>query len=309
MRLALSALLFLAACATSPSTPPRPAAQASLSFAWPEDLALRVRYERHRERDGEVVERGVATYLQRSLAQPAGERRLVVEGVEVSEDSSPTMKQMASLPMPTLVIDASGEPLRVEDVQKTVDLLVAQTGATGDKEQALRTLLGSSISAGVLDEWRSWIGNWRSKTLREGEPISESLSAPLPGGIETIRLELTSSLVGRSPCPVASARECVTLHFISRPAAEDLPKVVEGLLSQAFAAAGLTGEQRPKIADAEVRSEVTLVAEPSSLIPHALERTRRTRIRFTLADGRELESAQLDTNRYTYETVASGATP
>lgn len=296
--------LLANACATTGAQEPAPSSREAdaetvrLRFAWPSGLALQVAHSVAKERtgpQGPQRERSAMRYVLRAEPHPEG-LLIRYEDMRLDEGGDQAamaqLQQVAARLQPQLVVDPQGQFVRLEGVaalrQATLEL--AQQLLQDQPPEAQRVsaqMMAKMTSDEVLtararEEWDLLVGMWAGLDLTRGEALRGTSSAPMPLVTgKTIDLEVERSFQGYAPCSeAAGAPRCARLVFTSRPDPEQTKAVLASIFGPLLEAAAKPGAAPPPllIRDFDTRNEVELLAEPDSLRPHRLVRSRATRL-------------------------------
>jgi hypothetical protein len=257
----------------------------ALRFGWPAGLDVRVESteEKTRESDGSSRDARVAMrYRMRTERHDEGLRVSYADYEVLAAPDAPegspqarldTMLQRLGATIPSLVVSPEGALLRLDDLgplqqqlQSMIDDLLEQ--APGIPE-GLRTMLRSSASVEALtaraaEDWNLHVGTWHGADFEPGalyeletvEPLPLLNNAELP-----MRFEFAIEDV--LPChDGADAPQCVLLVMNSAADPDTVRRLISGMLE---GMPGSTGFE-----SLEVNNHATLLAEPSTLLPHRL---------------------------------------
>lgn len=304
MRRLIPCLLVASACASTPTPPPQPTPapeeRLTLRFRWPDGLEATVKNESHRIRDARPPAHLSSTSTMR-VELRGSEVWLHTENAQSTGDELAVM--LSGLPMPIQVVSTSGQFLRLEETQRTVEGLMARLPGMRQpsKRAAMEKLLVSSLEQGVRDDWNVLVGVWAGQELTLGQSVrtqSEGQVAAL--GDATIRLNVTLTAHERVSCRSGESElRCVRLSFESVPDPADLRSALPKLLRSVLTHAGAESADKVEVKDAEIVNRAELIAEPDTLVPHRLEVRKHTRL-VLAADGKELPMEARDESRFVY---------
>lgn len=321
----LFCLLAAPAAAQKPAEKPVPAAAPApdtvrLRFNWPVGLTARVTAQRVRTRLVEGTAdstTNAATY--HLTVRPHARGRLIqfhdweIPGLaELTNPDVPVeefvnlQERMAGL-MPSLVVDTSGSFVaieRVDAMQREMDALLNAAGGTDSLKPEARELLGRLRSPEMLtavaeSEWNALAGTWIDADLVVGLVYETEYELPFPlfPGV-MLPMVQEFSAVARVPCTDRdSVPRCVELESFVYPDADALRAVLDRLMQAAAT------DTTPQIEDFDMETEIRLIAEPATLIPHRLAVIKRVTVSVP-EQGKTTETNQIDskTTRYEYGT-------
>lgn len=196
---------------------------------------------------------------------------------------------------PGYIINASGEFLRVTDLARlkaAADTLFQPLFASLDSvspqargliEQALSE---QNMTASMAQAWNSMVGTWIDAEWEVGAVYEVRTEEPIPllPGL-TVPMTLQFSAAGRVPCDDGAAgNSCVELQMLSTPDSAGMQEV----LRQVFERFGNQPEMQSVLeamSSMEVENEITVVTEPSTLVPHVVVLEKRVRVLVKPTDG------------------------
>lgn len=299
MRPALFAALVFLGCASAPSPAPSSSPDAiPLVFGWPEALVLDVQFSQTKQLGEQQPTPISMTYRQESLAQEDGLRKLASTALKVTLPEGEAGKAIEALPVPALVIDAKGDPVRVEDLDRLLNVLLTAQNAPEERKDELREVLLPAFESGLLDDWRTSIGYWRGRAYVPDEEQVHETTIVFSG--EPIQMRVTSRMTPPRPCrESAPEQRCVrlTAHIVPLPGSRE--KVGEGI-ARMWRNAAPQGVPRFTTKDVEFSMSTELLAEPGTLIPWAFRRAKTMRAKLVFENGSEHDFSSVEQNDYTY---------
>jgi hypothetical protein len=313
---ALLALLSLPASASAQVADTTGSDVVKLSFAWPEGMAAGVDLQRTRVRSrggSEDTSAVRVTYNLAVVAHPEG--RLIrytdfaTPGLSGISESQQQILQAVSSVVPSYVVSADGELLRVDRLAEVRERMLGwmreavDTAAAGNLGELLSGMLSEeALFAVAAQEWNALVGAWIGAELEVGSAYEVEGDEPVPmlGNVSIpYRYELGAS--ARVPCrPEETDPACVELILRSYPDPQQLQPHLEAFLQRLMEAAGVSGSlPRLSYKQFEIENEIVLIAEPATLIPHALTIVRSVTAVMDVG-GREQGGADFQTARYSY---------
>jgi hypothetical protein len=279
-----------------PATPAPPETVA-LVFAWPADLVATVdaTWRRSQSLNGQAAAPAEASarYTLRTEPVPEG-LRVVSERFEFPEPLSPLATTVdagvasiggPSLPVsllsPTLVVDAQGEVLRVEDVERVAEfwrhaLAGAAPASPGGaaRAESLSAMLFSerALTQRASQSWNQIVRAWAGTSLELGVEYEVSDPANAEGGAASVPTRRHHSAAERVPCrPDLGDTDlrCVRLELVAEVDPEALARASSQRL-RALMEKAAPGEVIPDdmFRRFENVQRVTVITEPDTLRPH-----------------------------------------
>lgn len=288
----------------------------SLAFAWPVGMRASIELERVLVRSvgGARDSASLRLAYELEVADHAKGRLIHYSNFSAPElvgisDTEHRMIQLASSIVPTYIVSDAGELLevhRVSELRSTILDWMRQAVDTvsGDGlEQFLDQMLTEeTLFALAAQEWNALVGNWIEAALEIGAAYELEAEEPLPmlgNALVPYRYELGAS--ARVPCrPGADKLDCVELILRSYPDPDELQPHLQAFLQRMLDAAG-PGDEMPPLSYKRlaIESEVVVVAEPQSLIPHALTIARVVEATMDVG-GVEQEGGEYRVARYVF---------
>jgi hypothetical protein len=106
-------------------------------------------------------------------------------------------------------------------------------------------------------------------------------------------------IVGRVPCiENSNSKDCVELHLVAAPDEAALKALLKKMMDMAI---NLPAGNAPVFEEMKVETEITLIAEPATLIPHWYSQTKTTGGSFRAGNERgSFSQVEEQTATYTY---------
>ncbi len=288
------ALALLVGCAgasrqATPAGQPADLRPVTLRFAWPDGFRVRIDLRHEATRTGRPPTHAVVR--QQLETEQRNHETWVFTRDSRGEGDEPDLELNLKIGEALVyVVSREGALLRVEGLEKAIDLL------KGDVEEN-REQVRASLVRMATEDWAVTAGAWRGRRLEERKPQHERVEgsvALIPGIPASLDVEL--GLEGRVSCIEGQEPRCVQLRYVSVPAPSGKDALLERLR------AGISPEDGV-LEDAAARYEATIVTEPDTLIPYRLlvRQQLRLRIRPPAGDVREVEEQTSDDYRFTQE--------
>jgi len=282
--LALAAALTLgAASATAQQAPADSVAPDTvrLTFSFPVGLEATVSYTRVIERE----EGGPATrieidgeYAMHVHPHPSG---LLIEHLDpiatrfqatpplAADDPKRVVYSTLGAPPSDWVVSGDGELLGLSGLDalegSITQMLAPLALDEGQTQAALAELMGEpQLMGSARDLWRAMVEAWVDSDLVVGESLAseaEETNPIIPSVVLPYRYEYT--LVSMEPCP-APGGSCAHLRMVSFPDPRELTRVMSDALQQ-LGLPTLSFERLVQL------TTMTVLADPATLLPHALE--------------------------------------
>ncbi|MEJ2540053.1 MAG: hypothetical protein P8188_08805 [Gemmatimonadota bacterium] len=325
-RTLLLTLLLAAGPLRAQDAPTTGAETVTLTFGWPAGLSARVERESARTtfaEDGPVQVTVRMAHRMDVEQDPRG--RLVtytdfqvdpIEGIAPGEQA---LVQRLTASLPGYVVSEDGELVGVTGLEELragmrtwLDSLIqAETSSLEEAAQAARFLMPitdqalseEALLASVSQEWTMLVDAWTGREMELGrtEVIDTEEALPIPGApVVPYRYEL--SAIARVPCRDGDEDAgCVQLSLVSFPDPETLSEALGSFVTEMAEQMG-TAPGQMRYEEVDARAEITLVAEPATLIPHALTVTERSRIT-VVVDGETQSGGRDETKevRFRYD--------
>ena len=237
-----------------------------------DDGGLRVRY-----RDFEFLEiagRKVDTPAMREALAPALAMASAIPDYVVAADGA--------------FVEADGLD---EMARRVVERLSAsEGGAAADRAAAMfaRPKTRQLLTSAVAKYWDAWAGTWIGWDVPEGDNRMVDSKDPVLGVAVPARRRLSNF----GPAPGHAG--CIRL---TKAMAASGPEVKRALASILQGVAGETADIDAEIAEAAMRSEVTVITDPKTLCPRVVETEQVMRVRRT-GDDEAIE--QVESHRYEF---------
>ncbi len=283
----------------------------ALHFGWPAGLRIEVAtfWERSRRR-GELARehRGHSRHEIRTERAAGGALRIRTLHDPPADDGGPVETRLdarVSSLMPDYVVGGEGDFLGIVDVERLRDDLRlflrdlfpgGPQGVDGDAlvDGLTREDLLESAAAG---EWNWLVGAWAGGDLEIGAVYAYDEPGTLAAlGGAAVRTHHRFTLLGRTSCrDDGRGAECVELAIRSEADPVDIERAIDHATAPG-AGPPVRGRQggapdHEVIEELSVLTEVRLITEPHTLLPHRFEQTRATQGR-ALAGGAPVEFEQ-----------------
>lgn len=288
----------------------------ALTFAWPETLKATVHVDKSKVRSttDQAPQRMSLGTSYEMLATRGGTGTLLrfgtvtLDASQRSDIPQPVMAQLQEvlrMGMPSYKVSTEGSFAGVQDVEQYRDrireLLMKEVPAASDPQARARmerVVDARLLNALAESEWNSIVGAWMGATLEVGQEYELMTQQPLPiGRQQMVKTRMTFAIVRRLPCERAGVTlQCVEVEMTNVPEAGEFTKAVADLARELSG-----GKADGPVPTMEVSTEVRLVTEPDTLVPHAYTRTKRLRVQMQEA-GKDQELVDLEESRveYTY---------
>jgi len=276
----------------------------SLRFAWPAPARARVTYRRTRLRTGSP--RGTFTARYEALAEPTPEGLRVTTRATTWRGDLPFARALArdAIRASEAVVQrvgADGEFLGLEGIDALRPVLArVLDDAKVPPEQAERALALALVETRVEAEelWNLAVGFWTGADLRVAETYAMQSEAELPllPGVRAPHA-VEFSVRRRVPCAAAErASRCVEAVLRSVPDRAALERAAPQLLARVLPAGAEPAEGAVK--DLAAESELVLVTDPATLLPHRLVWTKA--VRLGAREKGPADAEQVDRVEYDY---------
>ena len=229
-------------------------------FGWPDDFHAQVSLDHRTIRDGNRSTRALVRH-QLSAERKNGDLWVRVSNIEGEGDEPDLRLNLAIGETLVQVVSRDGAFKRAEGLDQAMAILRRAEGgeSAGDKAR-------ESIRRQVREDWEQTVGAWRGRRLVEGQTAKAEQEAPLsllPSVLGVMDVEYLYR--GRVACEEGQPElRCVELWRRMRPARKSQQEIL------AQVAAGLPPPQASALRAVTASSEVDLVTEPDTLIPHRL---------------------------------------
>lgn len=270
----------------------------SLRFDWPVGLTARVEQQWLKEKsspsrtDSILV---VSSFRMRVDAHPRG-RLISIDSMSIPQlsagaDSNEFVQQLVNqlgVLMPSYVVNNEGEFVEVADIARmksAVDSLLApmlrsMSELSPQAHAFIRSMISEqTLTASAAQEWNAMVGTWVGADWEVGavyEVEAEEASPIMPGLV--IPMHYQFSAVERIPCTEAdTSLACTELRMVSTPDPEATKAAVQKLFGQLGVSEG--EEVLTAFESMEVENELTVIANPATLVPYLVVREKRVRVR------------------------------
>ena len=263
---------------------------ASLRFAWPEGMRLRVSM-RHEARRGDQPRRGA---MVRHLVVVEGRgdelwvrnRNFQAQGNE--EDLEQNVRIAEAL---VQVVGRDGAFRRAEGLEEGVAVVAPDS-------EAERARLRDTMARAAAEDWEATVGAWRGLTLTAGAMRRKEVAAsvPLVPGVP-VEVSVEYGLEAMVPCgEEETERRCAALVYRGEPTASGRPAATQRLREALRHAEGGV-----ELEDFSARFEITMVTDPATLVPRRMTSRQELRMRVRLDDGRVREIEERSEDEYRFE--------
>jgi hypothetical protein len=287
----------------------------ALRFGWPTGMKATVDATRFRERASAGKADTTAFEFRYSMdvgAHPEG--RLIRSGgftFGPAGDASGAevigVNEQLSALVPTIIVNPAGAFVRTDNVgalNAKMDSMLAPVRndkLTPELRQLLANLTSeSTLNALAAQNWNAGVGIWAGADFEIGAVYESEEPAPIPffPG-ETLPMVTQFEIVGRVPCIEDSGRtDCVELHLIAAPDETALKALLKKMMDMAV---NLPAGNAPIFEQLRIETEITLIAEPATLVPHWYSQTKTTGGSFKVGnEAGSFSQVEEQTAAYTY---------
>jgi hypothetical protein len=287
----------------------------ALRFGWPAGMKAVVNATRFRARASAGKADTTAFEFRYSMeVSPHAEGRLIRSGGFTFGDADNAAdaevvgvtEQLSAL-LPAIIVSPQGAFVRTDNIgalKAKMDSMIAPV--RNDKHSPeLRTLLAnltaeSTLNAIAAQTWNAGVGIWVGAEFELGAVYESEEPAAIPffPG-ETLPMVTQFEIVGRVPCIEESGRtDCVELHLVSSPDEAALKALLKKMMDMAV---DMPAGSPPIFDEIKIQTEITLIAEPSTLIPHWYSQTKSTGGSFRVGnEPGSFSQVEEQTAAYTY---------
>lgn len=217
-----------------------------------------------------------------------------------------SLAERAAAMVPKVVVDPAGTFIRVEDVdvvRARLDSLVTQLldpQEAAAVRETLETMVTAEALAGLAaQEWNAIVGRWAGEDLVIGMKygFDEQAALPMiPGAAVTMVSEF--SIERRTSCVEAGTdADCVQIRLVSRADSAAVRELLAQFTERLLATPGLG----IAFESFEMENEMVLVTEPSTLRPHRVRISKRTKgVVSAQGERGEVSQSEVRTYRYSY---------
>jgi hypothetical protein len=279
----------------------------SLRFDWPRALEARVVYRRVFARTGAADRLFTARYTEKAVR--AGDElrigssatRWEGEILYPADEVKPAIRASEAV-VQRIGADGAFVGLENADALRPVLQRIYAEAGLGDDE-AERVI--ARVEAAMVDEaregWNLAVGFWIGAELDFGKAWEKELDAPtwlLPD--LAVRNRVRMEARRRVPCTASERRaRCVELTLHSEPDRGAFPALTRAIVAK-LAGDG-DGLPEGEVSEVGLSTDLTLVTEPSTLVPHGVVWRRAVRATVATDDGpRELEDVERTEWSWTY---------
>ena len=272
-----------------------------LDFNWPRKADAKFDFHSKKTRRGKTSEIHMSGITR---IRALGENQLLVStqvtNYKMANDDKGKAKnnvmqdvmQQAMSGIPDYVVSTDGAFVGIESMENYLgrleqSLLKALPGDAGDMQQKVKQLLKSLVSEATLtqaiqDEWNNQVANWAggSYAVRERYGYAAQYQAAALGKV-VFPMTITQRLLGRVPCHGGDkAKSCVLLEQVSKVSDPSFSKAMHAFVSKAVKA--FAGDKASEVNVAVERAEfmktVSLVTDPKTLLPYAINTSKATTV-------------------------------
>ena len=287
----------------------------ALRFGWPAGMKAVVDATRFRERASAGKADTTAFEFRYSMdVSPHPEGRLIRSGGftfgqadgAASAEVVGVNEQLSAL-IPPIIVSPAGAFVRTDNIgalKAKMDSMLAPV-RTEKLSPELRQLLAnltseSTLNALAAQNWNAGVGIWAGADFELGAVYESEEAAAIPffPG-ETLPMVTQFEIVGRVPCIEKSGRmDCVELHLIAAPDETALKALLKKMMDMAI---NLPAGSAPIFEQLKIETEITLIAEPATLIPHWYSQTKKTGGKFRAGnEAGSFSQVEEQTATYTY---------
>jgi hypothetical protein len=324
--LALAALLASRAAAAPPAAPapaaaeegrdapgpePRPR-ELAMRFAWPRSLEARVTYRRVAARAGAAERVFTARYTERAT-RAGDELRIASSGTRWDgEVPYPPGEVRSAIRASEAVVQRVGADgafvglLNEDALRPVLQRIYGEAGLTDEEAEQVIARVEEAMVDEARDGWNLAVGFWIGAELDVGEAREKEVDAPvwlLPAVAVKSRVRMEARR--RVPCTASERKaRCVELTLHSEPDHAALPALTRVIVAK------LAGDEKAlppgEVLEVGLATDLTLVTEPETLVPHRV--VWRRSVRATLVDDEgphELED--VERTEWSWSYVRRGA--
>jgi hypothetical protein len=223
-----------------------------------------------------------------------------------SEEVIGVNEQLSAM-IPPIIVSTAGAFVRTDNIaglKAKMDSMLAPV--RNDKlTPELRALLAnltseSTLNAMAAQNWNAGVGIWVGADFELGAVYESEEPAPIPFFPGEILPMVTQfEIVGRVPCiEDSNSKDCVELHLVAAPDEAALKALLKKMMDMAI---NLPAGNAPVFEEMKVETEITLIAEPGTLIPHWYSQTKTTGGSFRAGNERgSFSQVEEQTATYTY---------
>jgi hypothetical protein len=284
----------------------------TLTFAWPRTLDAQVVFRRVAARSGEPERTFTARYAERAAV--AGEEiRILASGtrwegeIPYPRDEVPAAIRASEAVVQRIGVDGAFVGLENGDALRPV-LQRIYGGAGLSDEEAEEAI--ARVEAAMVDEardgWNQAVGFWIGAKLDFGEAWEKEVDEPvwlLPA--LAVRSRVRMEARRRVPCTASERRaRCVELTLHAEPDRAALPALTRAIVSKLVG--GAPGLPPGELSEVGMASDLTLVTEPETLVPHRMTWRRAVRATLLGEEGAS-ELEDVDRTEWSWTYVRRGA--
>lgn len=293
--------------APAAAEPAAPSRDLTLRFAWPRSLEARVVYRRTWARTDGADRTFTARYTERMTRTDAELRisssatKWEGEVLYPADEVKPAI-QASEAVVQRVGPDGAFEGLVNEDALRPVLQRIYEAAGLTDEEsdQAIARVEGSMVEEARAG-WNLAVGFWIGAELDFGKAWVKEVDAPvwiLPN--LAVRNRVRMEARRRVPCDASERHaRCVELSLHSEPDRAALPALTRAIVAK------LAGEGQAlppgEVSEVGLATDLTLVTEPATLVPHSVVWRRAVRATVVGDEGtQELEDVERTEWTWTY---------
>jgi hypothetical protein len=177
------------------------------------------------------------------------------------------------------VVDRGGRHLGFEGIEAALAAMPQMDGASPAQLRALADALRGRLAR----NWKLTVGAWVDREMPLGATYAASAPEAVEGG-GTVRMRIAIRADGHVPChPGAAERRCVRLHLRSEPDDTHVELLAPALLRE-LAPGQAIDPHAMVVQGVAALTDVSVVTEPDTLIPHRVTVRRYLAIRGSTLD-------------------------
>lgn len=293
--------------APAAAEPRAPSRDLTLRFSWPRSLEARVVYRRTWARTDGADRTFTARYTERAV-RAESEIRIASSGTRwegeilyPADEVKPAI-QASEAVVQRVGTDGAFAGLVNEDALRPVLQRIYEAAGLSDEESDQAT---ARVEAAMVEEaragWNLAVGFWVGAQLDFGKAWEKEVDAPawiLPA--VAVRNRVRMEARRRVPCDASERHaRCVELTLHSEPDRAALPALTRAIVAK------LAGEGQAlpagEVSEVGLSTDLTLVTEPATLVPHSVVWRRAVRATVVGDDGpQELQDVERTEWSWTY---------
>lgn len=310
------AAVLVAGAAAALAGPAAAKEAVALAFGWPSDLRGQVTFSARTTQtvNGRSEAISMSGRYEVTTADAADGLLIRFDNVETEVENSAAgpqamvkkyLAKAASTP-PSYVVAGDGRFVRIEGLEAFrgsvlggIDDAFAEFPAEVRRQVAQvvgRIFTREQLEASIVSEWNMYVGAWIDAELDQGDVYEITYREPIPAlGNMAVPMRAQFMFRERAACHARDeARRCVELEMRTFVDPEGLGAALEALLGQLP-----EGGDAARVEDMRQEMVVRLITEPSTLLPHLMESSKRTVSTVSLGAERRV-SSQVEERRFVY---------